>query len=143
MGLLAMSAETDRFEASMNARKARLLQAVRPALEKGATELQASTKSLAPKDTGALANSIAITLPGDSTPAYSQPGGARVAGENEVLVTAGNEQVRYAHLIEFGSVHGHAQPFFFISWRFQKKRITDRIKRALRKAIKLEQADQS
>ena len=59
----------EQFERNMAARKARLLAAVRPALEKGAKELQASMLSLVPRDSGALANSIAITLPGDNTPA--------------------------------------------------------------------------
>ena len=133
----------EQFERNMEARKARLRAAVRPALEKGAKELQQSMLSLVPRDSGALANSIAITLPGDNTPAYSQPGGSRVAGESEVLVTAGNEQVRYAHLVEFGKKTAHAQPFFFLAYRLQKKRIADRIKRALRKALRNEQADAS
>ena len=76
-------------------------------------------------------------------PHNSQPGGSRVAGESEVLVTAGNEQVRYAHLVEFGKKTAHAQPFFFLAYRLQKKRIADRIKRALRKALRNEQADAS
>ncbi len=139
-----MSVETDRFEASMKARRNRLIEAVRPALEKGANELQASMKSLAPKDTNALSETIVITPPGEQTPAYST-GGRRTAGEHEVLITAGGQvnghDVRYAHLQEFGSVHNQPQAFFYLSLRLLKKRVQARIKRALRKAIKLEAGD--
>lgn len=78
-----------------------------PALEKGAEEVAAAQRALAPDDpaTGApdLRTSIAVTPPGQATPAYSQPGGSRMASELEALVTAGNTDVRYAHLQEYGT----------------------------------------
>jgi HK97 gp10 family phage protein len=85
-------------------------------LIKGANDVADLQKQLAPKDTGALADSIAVTLPGQSTPPYSQPGGSTVAGENQVIVTAGNTDVRYPHLVEHGSAKMEAQPFFFIAY---------------------------
>lgn len=96
-------------------------------LIKGAGDVAAAQRQLAPKDTGDLADSIAVTLPGQSTPPYSQPGGNRVAGENQVIVTAGNAEVRYAHLVEHGTSKAEAHPFFFPAYRLYRdsvKRLT-------------------
>ena len=93
-------------------------------------------RSVAPVDTGALRDSIAVTLPGESTPPYSQPGGSRVAGPTEVIVTAGNSDVRYPHLVEYGTSHSEAQPFFWPVFRLLKTRFKRRDSRAIRKAIK-------
>ncbi len=112
-------------------------EALLPALKKSGQELAAAQKALAEssKDTGALIESIAVTLPGQSTPAYSQPGGARVAGETEVIVTAGNGGVRYAHLVEYGTATAEAQPFFWPALRLLRKRIQNRLNRAAKKAV--------
>lgn len=93
-------------------------------------------RTLAPEDTGDLRNSIQYTMPGDSTPPYSQPGGSTVAKENQVLVTVGNSEVRYPHLVEYGTADTTAQPFFWPAYRLGKKRIVNRIKRAVSKAVK-------
>jgi HK97 gp10 family phage protein len=111
-------------------------QAAMKALTKDATELAAAQKRLAPKDTGALADSIAVTLPGESTPPYSQPGGMRVAGPNEVIVTAGNEDVRYAHLVEYGTSKTEAEPFFWPALRLFRTRFKRRDSRTIKQAIK-------
>lgn len=122
--------------ARLNAIPKAVREAVQPALVKSGEELQSRMQTLAPKDTGALAASIAITLPGESTPPYSQPGGSTVAAENEVLVTAGNAKVRYAHLVEYGTAHSHAEPYFWPAFRLTRKRIEDRLKRAIRQAVR-------
>ncbi|MBO9097644.1 MULTISPECIES: HK97-gp10 family putative phage morphogenesis protein [unclassified Rhizobium] len=118
--------------------KAAPRKAVIPALVASAHELADAQEHLAEssRDTGALINSIAITMPGHTTPAYSQPGGSRVAGETEVIVTAGDKEVRYAHLVEFGTAHSEAQPFFWPAYRLLRKRLQDRINRAAKKAVK-------
>ncbi len=124
--------------------------AVAPALVKGAEEVAEMQRNLAPEDSGALKDSITVTPPGQATPAYSQPGGSRVANELEAIVTAGNEAVRYPHLIEYGHKGGFvkgadqgargaevpAQPFFWPGFRLTRKRAANRIKRAIGKAIK-------
>lgn len=110
--------------------------AVQPALIKSAEELQARMRALAPFESGALRDSIAVTPPGQSTPPYSQPGGSRVAKENEVLVTVGNSKVRYPHLVEYGTTHAPAQPFFWPAYRLTRERIKRRIKRSISKAVK-------
>lgn len=111
-------------------------EAVVPALITSGNELAERMKHLAPKRTGALADSIAVTPPGGTTPAYSQPGGSRVASENQVLVTAGDDAVRYPHLVEYGTSHAPAQPYFWPAYRLSKKRITNRVKRAIGKAVR-------
>lgn len=106
------------------------------ALLSSAHELASAQAHLAPEDTGALKDSIAVTGPGEATPAYSQPGGTRIAGEHEVIVTAGNSDVRYAHLVEWGTAKTEAQPFFWPALRLLRKRLQQRIDRAGKKAIK-------
>ncbi|TBH58570.1 HK97 gp10 family phage protein [Rhizobium leguminosarum] len=101
-----------------------------------ANELAEAQQHLAPKDTHALANSITVIGPGELTPTYSQPGGSRAAGETEVIVTAGNSEVRYAHLVEYGTAHAEAQPYFWPALRLLRNRLQQRIDRAGRKAVK-------
>jgi len=113
-------------------------EAVIPALMKSGHELAAAQKTLAEtsRDTGDLIESIEVTAPGQHTPPYSQPGGSRIAGETEVLVTAGNSDVRYPHLVEYGTANAEAQPFFWPALRLLRKRLQNRINRAAKKAVK-------
>lgn len=116
----------------------------------GANEVAALQKSLAPVEDGDLRDSIHVTLPGQTTPPYSQPGGQRTAGPEQAIVTAGNTKVRYAHLVEFGTApHTNAgrfagtqhpgtaaQPFFWPGYRALRRRVRSRITRNINKAIK-------
>lgn len=113
-------------------------QAVQPALLQSAEEIAGAMRQLAEtsRDTGALIDSIAVTPPGGTTPPYSQPGGSHVVPENAVAITAGNSQVRYPHLIEYGTKHAPAQPFFWPAYRLGKKRAANRIKRAIGRAVR-------
>lgn len=110
--------------------------AVLKALATSAESIASTQRALAPEDTGALKDSITVTLPGQSTPAYSQPGGNRVAGDNEVIITVGDSDTRYPHLVEYGTAAADAQPFFWPAFRLQRKRAQQRIDRAGRKAIR-------
>lgn len=60
-------------------------------------------RMLVPVDKGDLKESITVTPGGQSTPPHSQPGGANVVPDNKVAITAGNNAVRYPHLVEYGS----------------------------------------
>jgi HK97 gp10 family phage protein len=131
-----VSAQLDRLRRRLEAIPEAVKEAVRPALTKSAEELVERMKALAPEDTGALKESIHVTLPGETTPPYSQPGGSRIAAENEALVTVGNSEVRYPHLVEYGTAAAAAQPFFWPAYRLSKKRIQNRIKRAIGKAVR-------
>lgn len=131
-----------RFQRRMNAIPKEVRKAVQPALVKSADEIADTMRMLAPVDDGDLRDSITVTSPGFATPPYSQPGGSRVAPSNAALITAGNTDVRYAHLVEYG--HGNGvrgstvppHPFFWPAYRIHKKRAAARIKRAISKAVK-------
>jgi HK97 gp10 family phage protein len=127
-----------RFQKRMEAIPKAARAAIKPALLKSGQELQGAMRRLAEtsRDTGALIESITVTGPGESTPPYSQPGGSKVVPENAVAVTVGNTDVRYPHLVEYGTTKVHAQPFFWPAFRLYRKRITRRINRAINKAIK-------
>lgn len=131
-----MSAQLRRLSKRLEAIPVAVRAAVVPALVQSGKEMAARMKLLAPEDTGALADSIVITAPGQSTPPYSQPGGSRVAEKNQVLVTVGNSDVRYPHLVEYGTANAPAHPFFWPAFRLTRKRAANRIKRAIRKAVK-------
>lgn len=131
-----MSAQTQKLSRRLSAIPKRVKQAVQPALRQSGEELVRTMRQLAPVDTGDLHDSIKYTMPGNSTPPYSQPGGSMTASENEVLVTVGNTDVRYPHLVEYGTANAAAQPFFWPAFRLKRKRVTNRIKRAIRKAVK-------
>ena len=125
-----------KFQRRMQAIPKAAREAVKPALVKGGYEIADAMESLAPEDTGDLVGSIAVTLPGQSTPPYSMPGGSYAVPENQVAVTVGNTDVRYAHLVEYGTVHAPAQPFFWPGFRLSRKKAENRIKRAIGKAIR-------
>ena len=133
---MATSPQLARLQKRLDAIPKSVREAVRPALTKSGEELTAAMRRLAPEDTGALKDSIVATLPGERTPPYSQPGGARLVGENEVVVTAGNSGVRYPHLVEYGTAQAPAQPFFWPAFRLLKRRIEGRLKRAIGKAVR-------
>jgi HK97 gp10 family phage protein len=126
----------DRLQKRLAAIPKAVREAVVPALLQSANEIADGMRQLAPRETGALIDSIAVTGPGDTTPAYSQPGGSHVVPENAVAITAGNAKVRYAHLVEFGTAKAHAQPFFFPAYRLLKVRAKRRITRAIGKAVR-------
>jgi hypothetical protein len=130
------SAQLQRLNRRMAAIPKAVREAIAPSLIASGNELAGTMRQVAPKDTGALAESIAVTPPGQATPAYSQPGGSRVADELEVLVTAGNADVRYPHLVEYGTADAPAQPFFWFSYRLHKGKITRRTKRSISKAVR-------
>jgi HK97 gp10 family phage protein len=114
--------------------------AVAPALVRAAEDVADIMRKLAPDDpkTGApdLKTSIVVTGPGETTPPYSQPGGATVVPENAAVITAGNPKVRYAHLQEYGTTRHNPQAFFWPGFRLGRDEAMKRIKRAIGKAIK-------
>lgn len=127
-----------KFQRRMAAIPKAVREAAQPALERQAKAIVKTMKHLAEdlRDTGALIDSIAVTGPGESTPPYSQPGGSTVVPEGVVAVTVGNKDVRYAHLVEYGTTKAPAQPFFWPAVRLHKKKATAAIKRAIGKAVR-------
>ena len=125
-----------RIKQRLNAIPKNVRAAMVPELMKSGNDLAVTARILAPRDTGALQDSITVTPGGSSTPPYSRPGGRVTVPELAVAVTAGNKDVRYSHLIEFGTQQAAAQPFFWPAFRLLRKKITGRIKRAAAKAVK-------
>lgn len=132
LGALAPSAEKELAAASMTSGQ----------------EMVALARSYVPVRTGALRDSIVLTPPGGTPPAFSQ--GTRIVPPAAVMVTAGNTRVRYSHLVEFGT-RAHiaggqfagaeipgapAQPFFWPAYRLTSRRHRSRAGRALGKSIK-------
>ncbi|KFL30647.1 hypothetical protein JP75_14335 [Devosia riboflavina] len=111
---------------------------LKPVVVKSAEELAGLQRHLAEasRDTGALIDSIEVTPPGGTTPAYSQPGGSRTAHELEAIVTVGDHVVRYPHLVEYGTAEAAAQPFFWPAVRLLQNRINNRTNRAAAKAVR-------
>lgn len=125
-------------------------QATQPAVISAAEDVAEIMKQLAPKDDGDLKESIVVTPGGSRTPPHSQPGGSTVVPENAAMITAGNDKVRYAHLVEFGT-RAHtaggmfegaeipaipAQAYFFPGYWLSRKKAARKIKRAMSKAIR-------
>lgn len=125
-----------KFRRRMEAIPLAAREAVKPALLKAGEMTADVQRSLAPELTGDLKASIAVAGPGMATPPYSQPGGSKIVPENAVAVTAGNTDVRYAHLVEHGTEDTPAQPFFWPGFRLTRKRAAAQIKRAISKAIR-------
>ncbi|OWU84464.1 hypothetical protein ATO6_12280 [Oceanicola sp. 22II-s10i] len=132
----SLSKQSKALEARLKAIPGEVLDEVRPALVKGAEEVAGNMRALVPVDEGDLQASIAVTGPGDTTPAYASDGGRRTANPNEALVTVGNVGVRHGHLQEFGTVKQEAQPFMLPGFRLAKPRAMRRIQRAIGKAIR-------
>src|SRR4051812_34042824 len=134
------SDQLKRLQRRLEAIPKAVIAAAQPALEKSGQELVGAMKSLAEtsRDTGDLIDSIQMTTAGNSTPPYSQPGGSRVVPPNAVVVTVGNTDVRYPHLVEYGTAKAPAQPFFWPAYRLLKRKITSRIKRGVSKAVREE-----
>lgn len=139
----------DALARKLAAIKAKVPEAIRPALIKAGMEIAADMRALAESSrrTGDLIESIHVTGPGETTPPHSTDGGQRTAGPWEVLVTAGDADARHAHLVEGGtkpriradgSTTGTmpAKPFFNPAWRLNRVRLQSRINRAMRKAFR-------
>lgn len=123
---------------------------IKEAMEEGANEIVVMMKSLVAVDSGDLRDSIGWTW-GDR-PKYSQVLATVKSKDGKLVLTifVGNNKVRYAHLVEFGTaahINGGkfagtkhpgtaAQPFFFVSWRALRRRTKSRIGRAITKSAK-------
>ncbi len=134
----SLSDQSKKLAARLQAIPREIVLQVRPAIMASANELAATMRALAEgsRDSGALIDSITVTPPGQTTPAYAAGGGKRTAGENQALVTVGNPEVRYAHLVEFGTAKAEAKPFFLPAERLTRDKGRRRIARAIGKAIK-------
>ncbi|WP_353641322.1 HK97-gp10 family putative phage morphogenesis protein [Mesorhizobium sp. WSM2239] len=124
---------------------------IRKALAESAAEIVALQKQIVPAASGDLRDSIEWRYGDAKKIRYSQSfKGASGGHELSVRISAGNEKVRYAHLVEFGAAPhiaggkfegaqhpgAPAQPFFYPAFRLGKKRAKARIGRAVGKAAR-------
>lgn len=109
----------------------------RAAMEKGAEEIVAMAKRLCPVDQGDLRDSIGWTWSdapkGSLVLAQSTP---TIAGNDRIVVYAGNNRAFYAAFVEFGTVKMARRSFFFPAYRSLKKKTLGRIQRSTRAALK-------
>lgn len=145
--------------------------AIKQALAESADDIVATMKNLAPVSEsgsrsstgtwqpGALRDSIVATFGDGDVPKYAafrqkRRGSKRriVAKDPDlsVTITAGNDFVRYAHLVEFGTApHTNggrfagsrhpgtaAQPFFYPGYRAHKKSVRAKVSRAINRSAK-------
>lgn len=120
-------------------------EAAQRSLEQSAEEIVQLMRRLAPRDSGALANSIGWTW-GDA-PAGSMTigtvkggkGSGSIYGSMVITIYAGGKiagtDAFYARFQEFGTRQMRANPFFYPAYRANKKRVRSRLTRAIRKAI--------
>ena len=113
-------------------------EAAQKSVVRQAETMAKAMRAKAPRKTGKLRDSIVVTPPDATTPAYSQPGGAVIVPETTAVITAGNSEVRYAHLVEYGTNKTNAQPYFWPSVREGNKKAQRNIKTAITRAIKKE-----
>ena len=113
-----------------------------------AKEMTSLAQSYVRVDSGDLRDSIVATPPGGTPPDHSQ--GARKVPKGAWMVTAGNNAVRYPHLVEYGAkahkaggkfagaAHpgAPAQPYFWPSYRLVRRKHRSRATRAINKSIK-------
>lgn len=96
---------------------------IHDALDKGAGEVAATAKTLAPVDSGELRDSIEHTI----APMAMDKGAVAIV----------KTDLFYSRFVEFGSQGRPAQPFFFPAYFLLRKRVTRRIRRAIKKAAKI------
>lgn len=146
----SLTAQAARLARRLERIPVEIVTGVQPALVQCANRTAQVARSLAPKEEGDLAGSIAVTPPGATTPAYAEGGGRRTAGPNQALVTVGAQGVRHGHLTEFGTephVNGgvfegtqhpgtEAQPFILPAARLTEDQNRRRIGRAIGQVIR-------
>lgn len=141
--------------------------AIKQALAEAADDIVSTMKSLAPVSAsgshgwppGMLQDSIVATFGDGEVPKYAafrqkrRGSKRRIKAQDpdlSVTITAGNDIVRYAHLVEFGTApHTNggrfagsqhpgtaAQPFFYPGYRAHKKQVRAKVSRAITKAAK-------
>jgi HK97 gp10 family phage protein len=132
-------------------------QRVKEALEKAANQVVAQMKSRAPVYSGppeirsdkrhkgepvipgALRDSIAWTwgdAPKGTVSLGSVQTGLTKEGTTKLTIYAGDRKAFYARWVEFGTRKWKGNPFFFSTWRNNKRKVKGQLTRAIRKAIK-------
>lgn len=123
------------FKKMMQRMKTEPVEAAQKTMLRGANRVADHMRALAPVDSGALRASIVVTPPGGITPAYGS-GGRRQAGPDQVLITAGNDNVRYAAIVEHGSSKTEAQEFFWPPVRLLSPQVRRQVGNSFKRVVR-------
>jgi HK97 gp10 family phage protein len=110
---------------------------IRSRMEEQADTIVAMMKSLAPEMSGELIDSIGWTwgkLPDGSSVVAAVK--SSLGGDMTITIYAGDEVAYYAGWQEFGTQNMPAHPYFFVSWRANKKGANRAVRAATRQAAK-------
>lgn len=126
-----------RLEKKLKALPGAARDAIRAEMEKQATAIVEMAKGLVPVETGDLRDSIGWTW-------GRAPKGAMVlarakaalGADLSLTIYAGNSEAYYARWVEFGTQKMSAQPYFFVSYRANKRGAKNAIRRAVRNAAR-------
>lgn len=112
--------------------------AIKQALEQSANDIVTMAKSLVPVDKGELRDSIGWTWgrPPKGAITLGKVAASQIATDLTITIYAGNSDAYYARWVEFGTQKMGAQPYFFPSYRANKKQSRQRLSRAINQAAK-------
>jgi HK97 gp10 family phage protein len=140
----------DRLNRKLSALPIAAQTAVRKAMREAAESIIDMMKNLVPVGDGDLRDSIDWTW-GKAPKGTMTLGKVRSTGsENTITIFAGNSKAWYARLVEFGTsphINGgkfagtehpgtKAQPYFYVSYRANRRRAKSKVTRAINKAAK-------
>lgn len=122
---------------------------VRPALEAGANDVVQMAKRLVPVKSGRLRDSIGWTF--GSAPKGAITIASAKTGDLRITIFAGGPEAIHARWVEFGTaphVNGglyrgsqnpgmRAQPYFYPSWRANRKKIQAALRKSIRDAVRV------
>lgn len=112
--------------------------AIKGAMAEAADDIVRMMKSLVPEDSGALKESIGWTWGRDVPKGAVIAAVVKSALGNDLTITvyAGNDEAFWARWVEFGTVKMPAQPYFYVSYRANRKAAKRKIRKATRDAAR-------
>lgn len=136
----------DRFRRLLKALPEEERAQIRRALQTSANHIVGTQKQLAPvlkephkkRRLGALRDSIVATPGNQDLPAYASVRGKAKTQDPSMtmIISAGNSEVRYAHLVENGTHKMMPQPYFRPGFRAHKAEAVREIKKAVKQAVR-------
>ena len=136
-GVLSTILGLARLQRKLNALPKVARDTIRAAMQKQADVIVAMMKSLVPVDRGELRDSIGWTWGKVPKGAFVVAAvKASLGGDLTLTIFAGNEVAYYARWQEHGTQEMPAHPYFFLSWRANKKGSSRAIRAAVNKAAK-------
>lgn len=112
---------------------------IRAALEQSAEEIVSLARSLVPKQSHDLKKSIGWTWGKAPKGAMTlgKVANASLGGDLTITIYAGNSEAFYARWVEFGTQNAMANPYFYPSYRANKKTARRRARQAINRAVKI------